>query len=76
MKPNKSHTGCRGCIEPLIALAIIILMICVLNSCKEVDREIIGNTHAYIIEKVKVDSVQYLIVRTNNGVAIIKHEPH
>lgn len=73
MKPNKSHTGCRGCIEPLIAIAIIILMICVLNGCKEVDREIIANTRSYTIEKVKVDSVQYLIVRTNNGVAIIKH---
>lgn len=69
----QSGNGCRGIVNALILLGIMILMIVLFTSCDVPKREV--TTKNYSVDQITVDGVKYLIVTSNGTITIIKHEP-
>jgi len=74
MKPHHTNNGCRGILTAMTITAIVLLLLFVLTSCNRVDKKRLESNYRYTVDKIKIDSVEYVIVN-GNGTAIIKHEP-
>lgn len=51
-------------------------MILALSSCEEgntKDKTMVYNSTFYEVFKLRVDSIDYIIARSNNGISIVKH---
>lgn len=70
---NQKPNGCRGIVNAFILIICIVLLLWLCTGCeRKLDRVV--NTPQYTVDKITIDSVQYIIAN-GTGTAIIKHEP-
>ena len=69
---NQKPNGCRGIVNAFILIICIVLLLLLCTMCNKPERLIY--TPGYTVDKITIDSVQYIIAN-GTGTAIIKHEP-
>lgn len=72
LKDRNSNNGCRGIVNAFILIICIVLLLLLCTMCNKPERLIY--TPGYTVDKITIDSVQYIIAN-GTGTAIIKHEP-
>lgn len=73
LQDRNSNNGCRGFFNAFIITICIVLLLWLCTGCeRKLDRVV--NTPGYTVDKITIDSVQYIIAN-GTGTAIIKHEP-
>ena len=54
-------------------LSILIFVSCNSETAQTKDRTLVYDGFLYDVSKIRIDSVDYLIARSTNGISIIKH---